>query len=66
VKSVSWLSVSVWIPAIVIGLVAAGMSGIGIAFGGWLGYRWGRVAQAVGSSVLLVIAIRLLVSHLTS
>ena len=62
--SIALLSVSVWVPAIVIGLVAAGMSAVGIAFGGWLGLRWGRVAQAAGGCVLLVIAVRLFISHL--
>jgi putative Mn2+ efflux pump MntP len=64
--SVAFLRDSVWIPAVVIGLVAAALSGVGIGFGGRLGRRWGRWAEAAGGCLLLLIGVRILVSHLSA
>ncbi len=55
--------VSVWLPAVVIGVVAGTLSTIGILFGGRLGTRWGRWAEAGGGSVLILIGMRIAVSH---
>lgn len=62
--SMAFLQVSVWFPAVVIGLVAAGLTAVGILFGSRLGARMGRWAEAIGGSVLLLIGSRILVSHL--
>ena len=56
--------VSVWLPAVVIGLVAALFSALGIAFGARLGSRWSRWAQVVGGVILIFIGFRVLFSHL--
>ncbi len=58
------LHVSVWFPAVVIGLVAAGLSWAGIGFGARIGRRWSRVADAAGGTILILIGLRILVSHL--
>lgn len=58
------LGVSIWIPALVIGLVACAMSTIGITFGSRFGARLGHGAEAVGGSVLLLIGGRILLTHL--
>jgi putative Mn2+ efflux pump MntP len=59
------LRVQVWMPAVVIGVVAAAMSTLGIVFGNRLGRRWGRRAEAVGGIVLIAIGIRIVVSHMS-
>ena len=50
-----------WLPAVVIGLVAGALSMVGILFGGRLGTRWGRWAKLVGGGVLIAIALRIVV-----
>jgi len=58
------LGVSIWLPAAVIGIVAAAMSTLGVSFGSRLGSRCGHWAEAAGGCVLLVIGGRILISHL--
>jgi putative Mn2+ efflux pump MntP len=62
--SMAFLKVSVWMPAVVIGLVAAALTALGIHFGQRLGQRVGRWAEAAGGSVLLLIGAKILVTHL--
>ena len=64
--SMAVLGVSIWLPSIVIGLVAATMSGVGICFGRRVGARGGRLADAIGGAVLIAIGVRILVEHLTA
>lgn len=64
--SMALLGVSVWGPAIVIGVMAAGLTALGIVFGSRLGRGWGRWADALGGCVLLAIGARILASHLFS
>jgi putative Mn2+ efflux pump MntP len=64
--SIAFLEVSIWQPAIIIGVVCAAMSALGITFGNRIGRRWGRWAGALGGLVLVGIGVRILVSHLTS
>jgi putative Mn2+ efflux pump MntP len=62
----AFLGVSVWAPAVIIGLVAALMTTIGIRFGSRIGSRFQRLAEAFGGVVLVVIGVRILVSHLAA
>ena len=62
--SMAFLQVSVWFPAVVIGLVAAALTAVGILFGSRLGAHMGRWAETLGGCVLLLIGSRILVSHL--
>ena len=62
--SMAFIRVSIWVPSVVIGLVAATLSAVGILFGSRLGPRWGRWAELTGGIVLLLIGTRILVSHL--
>jgi len=62
--SMGLLGVSVWIPSIVIGIVAGVLSAIGISFGKVFGPRWGRWAHVGGGCVLLLIGVRVLATHL--
>jgi putative Mn2+ efflux pump MntP len=62
--SMAALGVSVWTPSVVIGLVTAALTILGLSFGTRLGARWERRAEVVGGLVLLGIGIKILVSHL--
>lgn len=62
--SMAMLGVSVWGPSVVIGLVAAALTALGVLFGARLGPRWENWAEVVGGSVLLVIGAHILGSHL--
>lgn len=62
--SMALLEVSIWIPSLVIGLVAAAFTTVGILGGSRLGRRWGRLAEAAGGCVLLAIGVKVLADHL--
>ena len=64
--SMGLMGVSVWIPSVVIGVVAATLSAVGLTFGSRLGTGWGRKAETAGGCILLAIGLRILVSHLCS
>lgn len=61
--SMAFLQVSVWLPCVVIGLVAALFSTAGITLAGRVLHRWGRVADLVGGCILILIGVRIVVSH---
>jgi manganese efflux pump family protein len=58
--SMAFLGVSVWFPSVVIGVVAATLTAIGIAFGGRIGLRWGRWSEVAGGIVLILIGVKVL------
>jgi putative Mn2+ efflux pump MntP len=62
--SLAMLEVSIWFPSLVIGLVAATLSAVGILFGGRIGARWGRGALIAGGAVLILIGLKICVDHL--
>lgn len=64
--SIALLGVSVWIPAAVIGLTTAALSAGGITFAGRLGRRWRSWAAMAGGCLLVLIGLRILVSHLAA
>jgi putative Mn2+ efflux pump MntP len=57
--SMALLGVSVWLPSVVIGLITAALSAVGITFGGSLGRRWQRWAEIAGGSVLILIGLKI-------
>lgn len=61
--SLAMLGVSVWLPSVVIGLVAGGMSLVGIILGSRMQVRLGRKAEILGGIILIFIAIRIVVEH---
>lgn len=61
--SMAFLQVSVWLPCVVIGLVAALFSSVGMTFAGRVLRRWGRVADLVGGCILILIGVRIVLSH---
>ena len=58
--SMAFLGVSVWIPAVVIGVITAALSAVGITFGGRIGPRWERWAEAAGGIVLIAMGLKVL------
>jgi putative Mn2+ efflux pump MntP len=63
--SLAMLGISIWTPSIVIGLVAAALSLIGIAVGKRLGRHLGKRVEIVGGLILILIGFRIVVEHLT-
>lgn len=60
--SMAFLGVSVWFPSVVIGLVTATLTAIGITFGGRIGPRWGRWAEVAGGIVLIALGLKVLLT----
>lgn len=60
--SMAFLRVSILAPSVVIGVVAAALTAVGIVFGGRIGPRFGRVADIAGGLVLIGIGVKALVS----
>lgn len=62
--SLGVLHVTIWYPAVVIGIVAGGLTAVGMHIGRPLGNRFGRSMEAVGGAVLVAIGLRILLQHL--
>jgi putative Mn2+ efflux pump MntP len=61
--SLAVLGVSIWLPALVIALVAAVFTVAGMLLGRRIGARWGPRVEIVGGLVLIGIGVRILVEH---
>ena len=64
--SLALLDVSIWYPSVIIGVVAAAMTIVGLCFGSRLGRRSGRWARILGGVVLIGLGARILITHLTA
>jgi putative Mn2+ efflux pump MntP len=64
--SLAVLEVGIWYPAVLIGVITAGLCVVGIALGNRLGLLVGRRMEAAGGVLLILIGIRILVGHLTA
>jgi putative Mn2+ efflux pump MntP len=62
--SLSVIGVSIWMPSLVIGLVAGVLTIIGMLLGGRIGDRWGARVEVFGGLVLIAIGIKILIEHL--
>ena len=60
--SMALVGVSVWVPAVVIGIITGVLSALGITFGGRVGNACGRWAEVAGGCVLLLIGLRVLLT----
>jgi len=58
------LDVNVWLVSLVIGIVAASMTALGMRFGGRLGARFGRRMELVGGLILIAVGVHIVVEHL--
>jgi putative Mn2+ efflux pump MntP len=62
--SLAMLSVSIWYPSVVIGVVTVGVSMGGFQFGSALGVRFGKRMEIAGGMILCLIGLRILIAHL--
>jgi putative Mn2+ efflux pump MntP len=62
--SLGLIQVSIWVPALVIGLVAFGLTGLATLIGRRAGSRLGHWAERIGGVVLVGIGTRILIQHL--
>ena len=62
--SLALLDVSIWWPAIVIGLVAGAFTTLGLQLGKRFGALLGRRMEVVGGVILIGIGVKILVEHL--
>jgi putative Mn2+ efflux pump MntP len=63
--SLGLIGVSIWIPSVVIGLVALVLTTLGCLIGRSAGHHLGQWAERVGGVVLIAIGTRILFQHLT-
>jgi putative Mn2+ efflux pump MntP len=61
--SLAMLRVDLWIPSVIIGIVAAGMTLTGMLLGRRLQASWGKRAELVGGLVLIAIGARVVWTH---
>ena len=61
--SLAMLRVDIWMPALVIGLVAVVFTVCGMLLGKKAGTLWGRRVEVLGGAVLLLIGFKILAEH---
>jgi putative Mn2+ efflux pump MntP len=64
--SLAMLGVTIWYPVVVIGVVTASLSLLGCRVGSRLGLQFGKTMEIIGGGVLILIGIRVVISHLFS
>jgi putative Mn2+ efflux pump MntP len=62
--SLGVIGVTIWTPALIIGLVTGALSLIGLRVGNGVGKRYGKPVEILGGLVLIGIGVRIVVSHL--
>jgi putative Mn2+ efflux pump MntP len=62
--SLGLIGVTIWYPALVIGVVTGLMSWLGLRIGSRLGKKFGKVMEIVGGVVLVLLGVRILLTHL--
>lgn len=62
--SLSVIGVSIWMPALVIGLVAGVLTVTGMLMGARIGDRWGSKVEILGGIVLILVGLKILAEHL--
>jgi len=60
------LKISIWIPVLVIGLVAGGMTVAGMLLGRRVGCSWGPRVEVLGGLILIGIGLKILFEHLSA
>ena len=63
--SLSFLNLSIILPAIIIGMITFLLSIFGVYFGNRFGHYFEKKIEIIGGLILIGIGIRILVSHLT-
>jgi putative Mn2+ efflux pump MntP len=62
--SLAVIGAEIVIPAVVIGLVAAALTALGMTVGGWVGLAWGKRFEVLGGLILIGIGARIVYQHL--
>lgn len=62
--SLAVMGVTIWYPVVVIGVITAFLSLLGCRLGSRLGSRFGKIMELIGGAVLIVIGVRVVISHL--
>jgi putative Mn2+ efflux pump MntP len=62
--SMAMLKVDIILPSVIIGIVAALLSTIGLFIGNKLGEKFGKRMEIIGGAILISIGIRVVLSHL--
>ena len=62
--SLGLMGVTIWYPAVVIGIVTGLVSWLGILLGNRLGAKFGKRMEIIGGIVLILMGVRILLSHL--
>jgi len=62
--SLAFLNAEIWQPAVIIGLVAAVMTLVGIKCGRLLSARFGKRMELVGGIILISIGVKIVIEHL--
>lgn len=60
----SMLEMEIWIPVLIIGVVTAGMTVLGMQIGAAVGLRFSRRVEIAGGLILIGIGVKILVDHL--
>jgi putative Mn2+ efflux pump MntP len=58
--SFGMLQVEIWYPAVVIGLITSGLTGLGMLFGARLGLRFGKRIEILGGVILIAVGVKIL------
>jgi len=62
--SLAMLGLTVLVPAIVIGIVAAALTGLGMLLGRRVGILWGKRVEVAGGLILIAIGAKILIDHI--
>jgi manganese efflux pump family protein len=62
--SFAMLQTGIWFPSIIIGIVTAGLSVLGVQLGNKLGTKFGKKMEIAGGVILILIGIRILLEHI--
>ena len=60
------LQVNIWYPSVIIGVVTAALSLVGLALGKRLGRALGKRMELVGGVILILIGVKILIEHLAA
>jgi manganese efflux pump family protein len=63
--SLAILGVDIWYPGVIIGIITAVLSFLGIKLGSRLGKKFGKRMELAGGLILIVIGIKILIEHLS-
>jgi manganese efflux pump family protein len=61
--SLAMLGVSIWMPSLVIGVVCAAFTVIGMSIGWRVGRAWRRRVEMIGGLVLIAIGVKIVLEH---